>query len=275
MSDIESWSELASGNGSAVPNGWPEGMAPGGVNDVGRETHAAVARMYNRRSPTRFTTGTANSRGKVLSYALEYTSAPTSYRQGQVYRFKAHAPCALTATLNINGLGAKPLLTAHPGMVFAVREDWITAGMFCEVVYDEGAGAFIVTSPVNFARRANSQTWGGTFDLLPASSWTSFIADTVPYANEITVTITARVVWAGGATGASGAALAVQVNSGGVESKDEIGVSAAAPEGKLVLTKSLFFDVPTTGTVIRGLASKSAANGPLNLVLMTMDVVSR
>lgn len=45
MSDISSWSNTASGNTSAAPNGFPEGMAPSGVNDAAREVMAAVRRF--------------------------------------------------------------------------------------------------------------------------------------------------------------------------------------------------------------------------------------
>lgn len=46
MSDISSWSNTAAINNSSAPNGWPEGMAPSGVNDSGREVMAAVRRWY-------------------------------------------------------------------------------------------------------------------------------------------------------------------------------------------------------------------------------------
>lgn len=46
MSDISSWSTTAGSNNSSPPNGWPEGMAPSGVNDCGREVMAAVRRWY-------------------------------------------------------------------------------------------------------------------------------------------------------------------------------------------------------------------------------------
>ncbi len=44
MSDIKSWSETAANNNSAAPNGFPEGMAPSGVNDAAREVMGAVRR---------------------------------------------------------------------------------------------------------------------------------------------------------------------------------------------------------------------------------------
>ena len=47
MTDIKSWSTTASQNIDAVPNGFPEGMAPSGVNDAAREVMAAVRRQWN------------------------------------------------------------------------------------------------------------------------------------------------------------------------------------------------------------------------------------
>lgn len=46
MSDIKTWSTAAASNNSASPNGFPEGMAPSGVNDSAREMMAAVRRWY-------------------------------------------------------------------------------------------------------------------------------------------------------------------------------------------------------------------------------------
>ena len=46
MTDIKSWSATAASNNAASPNGFPEGMAPSGVNDSAREVMAAVRRWY-------------------------------------------------------------------------------------------------------------------------------------------------------------------------------------------------------------------------------------
>lgn len=43
---ISSYSTTAASNNSAVPNGWPEGMAPSGVNDCGRQMMADVRSWY-------------------------------------------------------------------------------------------------------------------------------------------------------------------------------------------------------------------------------------
>ena len=46
MSDIKFWSTAAASNNASVPNGFPEGMAPSGVNDSAREQMAATRRWY-------------------------------------------------------------------------------------------------------------------------------------------------------------------------------------------------------------------------------------
>lgn len=46
MSAISTWSTTAASNNSASPDGFPEGMAPSGVNDSAREVMAAVRTWY-------------------------------------------------------------------------------------------------------------------------------------------------------------------------------------------------------------------------------------
>lgn len=46
MSGIASYSVTPSSNNSAPPSGWPEGMAPSTVNDVGRQMMADIATWY-------------------------------------------------------------------------------------------------------------------------------------------------------------------------------------------------------------------------------------
>ena len=46
MSNISEWSTTAASNNSASPDGFPEGMAPSGVNDSAREVMAAVRTWY-------------------------------------------------------------------------------------------------------------------------------------------------------------------------------------------------------------------------------------
>lgn len=47
MADIAEWKALADDNNLPVPDGFPEGMAPSGLNNAARETMAAVRRWYD------------------------------------------------------------------------------------------------------------------------------------------------------------------------------------------------------------------------------------
>lgn len=44
---ISDWSTTAADNDAAPPNGWPEGMQPGAVNNVGRQMMADIRTFYN------------------------------------------------------------------------------------------------------------------------------------------------------------------------------------------------------------------------------------
>lgn len=46
MSDVTAWDTSSSGNNSPSPNGFPENMAPAGLNDASREVMAAVRRAF-------------------------------------------------------------------------------------------------------------------------------------------------------------------------------------------------------------------------------------
>lgn len=47
MSNVRDWSTTAASNNSASPDGWPENMAPSGVNDSAREMMASLKEWYD------------------------------------------------------------------------------------------------------------------------------------------------------------------------------------------------------------------------------------
>jgi len=47
MTEVKDWSPTDASNNSAPPNGWPEGMMPSGVNDVGRMMMGAIKREHD------------------------------------------------------------------------------------------------------------------------------------------------------------------------------------------------------------------------------------
>jgi len=72
MPEVSGWSETDASNNQTPPDGWPEGMQPSGVNDVGRMMMGAVKRWYNT-----VTAGIANAlplTGGTLTGALTVPS---------------------------------------------------------------------------------------------------------------------------------------------------------------------------------------------------------
>src|SRR4051812_35886394 len=104
MSDVSNWNTSAASNNSAPPDGAPEGMLPGQVNDAMREMMAATKRWYEILNPSVVSTGAANT------YNVAYSVAPTSYVNGQLYSWVAHQSNTGAVTVNISSLGAKALV---------------------------------------------------------------------------------------------------------------------------------------------------------------------
>lgn len=70
MSGIEKWSTSAGSNNDASPDGFPEGMAPSGVNNAAREVMAAIRTWYEDAEwPIYGVNGHANG------YSISYVSA--------------------------------------------------------------------------------------------------------------------------------------------------------------------------------------------------------
>lgn len=104
MSDLGNntyWNEQDASNNAAVPNGWPEGMAPSGVNNSARADKGALKRFWNRNNSTKTTSGS------LSVYTLTYDVAAASLYDGEEHSFVLHTTCGANPTLNINGLGAK------------------------------------------------------------------------------------------------------------------------------------------------------------------------
>ena len=141
MSDIETsnWSEAAASNNAAPPNGMPEGMAPSGVNDSGREIMAAIKREWDRSHPTVASGGSANA--QTLSYSVN----PTALVQGQVYSFIAGFTNTGPASLQVGSLAAKTLKLG--GQVLLGGE--IVAGNVITAFYDGSAYQCVSSRPIS------------------------------------------------------------------------------------------------------------------------------
>ncbi len=127
MADLtnSSWSEADSSNTQPSPNGFPSGILPSQVGGVVRALMGAVKRSFDRSNVMVSSTGSANA------YVLTYSQPPEGYVTGEIYRFFANFTNTAAPTLNINGLGTRPILRAD-GTGMAANE--IVQGQVVSVV---------------------------------------------------------------------------------------------------------------------------------------------
>src|ERR1700709_84949 len=103
------WSQTASADATAdSPINWAEGQSPSSVNDSARGMMAATAK-YRDDIAGAIVTGGTSTAYTVTSYEGFDTLAHMS---GQMIAFTPHTANGTTVTLNVDGLGAKPLRTS-------------------------------------------------------------------------------------------------------------------------------------------------------------------
>lgn len=104
-----SWSKTAATNASADASiNWAEGQPPSSVNDSARAMMAALKKWGDDISGAIVTGGT------LTAYTLTSNSIfdTLAHMDGAMVAFSPHATCGATVTLNVDGLGAKPLRTS-------------------------------------------------------------------------------------------------------------------------------------------------------------------
>jgi microcystin-dependent protein len=110
------WSRTAASNATADSNvNFAEGQAPSTVNDSARALMASAAGFRDDIAGAIVTTGTSTAYA-VTSYQIFDSLANMS---GSVIAFTPHTTNGATVTLNVDGLGAKPLRSAPSVELFA------------------------------------------------------------------------------------------------------------------------------------------------------------
>ena len=109
MTGVAWWSQTAATNANADPTvGWAEGQAPSSINDSARAEMASVAKWRDDIGGS-IATGGSGTAFTVSSYqAFDNLSR----LNGQLIAFTPHTSNTGTCTLNVDGLGAKPLRSA-------------------------------------------------------------------------------------------------------------------------------------------------------------------
>ncbi|MDA9463688.1 phage tail protein [Bradyrhizobium sp. CCBAU 53415] len=154
------WSQTASADATADSTiNWAEGQAPSSVNDSARAMMAAIAKYRDDVAGAIVTTGTSTA------YAANTYQVFQSVSQlnGQVIAFTPHATNGATVTLNVDGLGAKPLWSA-PSVELPAGV--LVQGTPYAALYNASDAAFYLhgffNSPYSIPIGASVDFWGAS-----------------------------------------------------------------------------------------------------------------
>jgi len=182
------WSRTAANNATADGSiNWAEGQAPATVNDSARAMMAAASKYRDDVAGAIATAGSASAY-TLSSFQVFDTLA---HMDGAMIAFTAHAGNAGACTLNVDGLGAKPLRSAPStellaGMLVAgtpyaatyynVSGEWILRGLLGAPGIPLGVALpyFGVTAPASafalpFGQAISRTTYVNLFNLVATS----------------------------------------------------------------------------------------------------------
>ena len=157
MSNISDFSTTASSNNAASPNGFPEGMAPSGLNDSARELMAAVAKQYQDTDGGLVTTGTGTA------YVLATNSSHATLASQGIMAFRIHTINTGSATLNVDTLGAKTMNMGGAALVAgALPQDSIVVAVYNATndVYDILTHSAVLSGTLLTAAQPNVTSLG-------------------------------------------------------------------------------------------------------------------
>jgi microcystin-dependent protein len=154
------WSQTASSNGTADSTcPFPEGMAPSAVNDGVRGAMAALAKYRDDIAGLTVTAGTSTA----YTFGSFQVFDSFAHMNGAMIAFAPHATNGATVTINVDGLGAKPLRTA-PGVELLAGT--IVQGTPYAATYNNSTGEWILHgfygNPYNVPLAAGFDFWGTT-----------------------------------------------------------------------------------------------------------------
>jgi hypothetical protein len=235
------WSKTAASNSNADSTiNWAEGQAPSSVNDSARAVMAAAAKYRDDRSGALAATGSSNA------YAVTTNQGLTSLTEGFSVSFVANHTNTGTATIDVDGLGAKPLRVAgsveavsgeiledavYTAVYKSASDEWIIHGRPRRAEFPSGTvmlfrqtaaptGWTKETSNNNAALRIVSGTagTGGTADFTTAFASRTITQANLPSYNlstgSITATLSSLSLWSrGGGYGGGGVTTIVDITN--------------------------------------------------------------
>jgi hypothetical protein len=142
---VQDYSTTAASNNAAPPNGAPEGMTPGSVNDTIRQIMADVA-LESQVNRVRY----LNSVAGTNTITASMTPSLTAYSAGMLAVFNPANTNTGATTLNINSLGALDVFR-QGGIALAAGD--LAAGIPAVIVLDSGADDWILLNPTSVGWR--------------------------------------------------------------------------------------------------------------------------
>lgn len=155
------WSKTAASNASADSTiNWAEGQPPSSVNDSARSMMARLAEFRDDISGAIVTSGTATAYTVSSNQGFD----TLAHMDGAIIAFTPHATNTGTVTLNVDGLGAKPLRSATG---VEIPANSLILGTPYVATYFDTAGEWILqgasfSSPYNVPIGAGMDYWGST-----------------------------------------------------------------------------------------------------------------
>lgn len=132
----QTWSTSAASNNSADGSvNWAEGQAPSSVNNSARAEMASVAMWIKDNS------GTLLTSGSTAAYTVTSMQVSTAYVDGYTIAVNFHADNNASATLNVDGIGAKAIQIV-PGTNLSTGD--IVAGTSHRLHYSSSSTAWII-----------------------------------------------------------------------------------------------------------------------------------
>lgn len=157
MSKLKNYSSTPASNNSAVPNGWPEGMAPSKVNDCAREMMARMAEWYqdaqwiNLHTPTYVSTTQFTVTGDQTAY---YTVGRRVKASGTtpftIYGTITASAYTSSTAVTVNWDGAGALNNTLNKVQFGILSTEANAEVSETVAYNNQTGtSYILTASDN------------------------------------------------------------------------------------------------------------------------------
>jgi len=131
MAELQDYSPTAGSNNSASPAGWPENMAPSGLNNADRELAARIARERDDTQGVTASAGTANA------LTLAAIRGTTAAYVGEMFTFRAGTTNTGATTMNVTPAGgsARGTVAIQYNGAALVGGEIVTGGVYI-IVWD-------------------------------------------------------------------------------------------------------------------------------------------